>query len=74
MIRSSDDHLINNVFWGIPDGRRSKGRPRERWKYAVRGDLEQMGIGNSDTGSKGNSKHGRDSRSVVAPLIPKPKE
>ncbi|CAG9827717.1 unnamed protein product [Diabrotica balteata] len=44
VVRSDDDRLISNVFWERPDGRRSTGRPRKRWKDAVREDLEKMEV------------------------------
>uniref|UniRef100_A0A6P7GHB7 Uncharacterized protein LOC114342589 n=1 Tax=Diabrotica virgifera virgifera TaxID=50390 RepID=A0A6P7GHB7_DIAVI len=44
MVRSDDDRLISNVFWKIPDGRRTAGRPRKRCKDAVREELEKIEV------------------------------
>ncbi|KAH1009065.1 hypothetical protein HUJ04_001490 [Dendroctonus ponderosae] len=47
VIPSGDDRLINSVFCQNPDGRRSIRRPRKRWKDAVSGDMEKMGLRSS---------------------------
>ena len=44
VLRSSDERLLNATFWERPDGKRSVGRPRNRWKDAVASDLRKMGV------------------------------
>lgn len=44
VIRSDDQRLMNIIYYDRPEGRRSVGRPRKRWRDAVTEDLRKMGI------------------------------
>jgi len=33
---------------GKPEGKRSLGRPRHRWKYNIKMDLQEVGCGDMD--------------------------
>ena len=39
---------VHKVLVGKPDGKRSLGRPRRRWEYNIKMDLEEVGRGCGD--------------------------
>jgi hypothetical protein len=39
---------VYKVFVGEPEGKRPLGRPRSRWKYNIKMDLQQVGCGGLD--------------------------
>ena len=36
------------ILLGKPEGRRPRGRPRRRWVYSIRMDLQEVGYGYMD--------------------------
>ena len=41
------DNVLRLAMDGVPEGRRSVGRPRMRWEDCVKKDLNQLGIVNA---------------------------
>ena len=39
---------MHKVLVGKPEGRRPLGRPRRRWKYNIKMDLQDVGCGGMD--------------------------
>jgi len=39
---------VHKVLVGKPEGRRPLGRPRRRWKYNIKMDLQDVGCGGMD--------------------------
>jgi hypothetical protein len=39
---------VYKVLVGKPEGNRPLGRPRRRWKYGIRMDLREIGLGSVD--------------------------
>ena len=40
-----------DAYWGLvgkPEGRRPLGRPRRRWEYNIKIDLQEVGMGGMD--------------------------
>jgi len=44
----SEERGMYRVLLGKPEGRRPLGRPRRRWVYYIRRDLQEMGCGYMD--------------------------
>jgi hypothetical protein len=43
-----EERKVYNVFVGNPEGKTPLGRPRRRWKYGIRMDLREIGLGGVD--------------------------
>jgi len=39
---------VYRILLGKPEGRRPRGRPRRRWVYSIRMDLQEVGYGYMD--------------------------
>ena len=39
---------VNRVLVGKPEGKRTLGRPRRRWDYNIKMDLQEVGCGSMD--------------------------
>ena len=37
--------MCTRFWWGKPEGKRLLGRPRRRWEYNIKMDLEEVGRG-----------------------------
>jgi len=46
--RMGEERGTYRVLVGKPDGRRPLGRPRHRWVYNIRTDLQEVGCGYMD--------------------------
>ena len=46
--RMGERRDIYRVFVGKPEGKRTIGRPRCRWEYNIKMDLQEMGCGGMD--------------------------
>ena len=42
--RMEEDRSVFKILTGKPTGKRPLGRPRRRWEYNIRMDLEEIGI------------------------------
>ena len=45
MARMEEGRGVHKVLVGKPEGKRPLGRPRRRWKYNIKIDLQEVGIG-----------------------------
>jgi hypothetical protein len=43
VVRIPEDRTAKNVFKNFPEGKRSVGKPRQRWLADVQNDLKNMG-------------------------------
>ena len=48
MARTGEERGVYRVLVGKPEGRRPLGRPRRRWVYNIRMDLQEVGCGHVD--------------------------
>ena len=48
MTRMGEERGVYRVLVGKPEGRRLLGRPRRRWVYKIRMDLQEVGCGYVD--------------------------
>ena len=46
--RMGEDRVVHRVLVGKPEGKRSLGRPRRRWKDNIKMDLQEVGGGRGD--------------------------
>ena len=46
--RMGEDRVVHRVLVGKPEGKRPLGRPRRRWKYNIKMDLQEVGEGRGD--------------------------
>jgi len=46
--RVGEDRGIYRVLVGISEGKRPLGRPRRRWEYNIKMDLQEVGCGGMD--------------------------
>ena len=44
LMRMEDERISKRIMIWNPDGRRSKGRPRTRWRDSVEDDLRSMNV------------------------------
>jgi len=42
VVRMGEERGVYRVLLGKPEGRRSQGRPRRRWVYNIRMDLQEV--------------------------------
>ena len=42
------EEVYTGVWWGKPEGERPLGRPRHRWEYNIKMDLQEVGCGGMD--------------------------
>ena len=47
-----EERTANKVFNNISEGKRSVGKPRNRWLYDVENDLKKMGVGGWRKGAR----------------------
>jgi hypothetical protein len=43
-----EDRGVQRVLVGKPEGKRPLGRPRRRWEYNIKMDLQEVGWGHGD--------------------------
>ena len=43
-----EDRGVHRVLVGKPEGKRPLGRPRRRWEYNIKMDLQEVGGGRGD--------------------------
>ena len=48
VLRRDQDNILRQVVIGNPEGRRPRGRPRQKWWKQVRRDLERIGATEED--------------------------
>ena len=48
MARMGEDRVVHRVLVGKPEGKRPLGRPRHRWEYNIKMDLQEVGGGRDD--------------------------
>ena len=48
MARMEEGRGVHKVLVGKPEGKRPLGRPRRRWEYNIKMDLEEVGRGGAD--------------------------
>ena len=48
MARMGEDRDVHRVLVGKPEGKRPLGRPRLRWEYNIKMDLQEVGGGRGD--------------------------
>ena len=48
MTRMGEGRGVHRVLVGKPEGKRPLGRPRRRWKYNIKMDLQELGGGCGD--------------------------
>ena len=48
MARMEEGRGVHKVLVGKPEGKRPLGRPRRRWKYNIKMDLQEVGRGCGD--------------------------
>ena len=48
--RMGEDRGVHRVLLGKPEGKRPLGRPRRRWEYNIKMDLQEVGRGFVGTG------------------------
>jgi len=46
--RMGEERVVYRILVGKPEGKRPLGRPRRRWVYNIRTDLEEVGCGCMD--------------------------
>ena len=46
--RMGDSRGVYRVLVGKPEGKRQIGRPRRRWEYNIKMDLQEVGCGGMD--------------------------
>jgi hypothetical protein len=46
--RMGEERGVYRVLVGKPEGKRPLGRPRRRWVYSIRMDLQEVGCGHVD--------------------------
>ena len=46
--RMGEDRGVHRVLVGKPEGKRPLGRPRRRWEYNIKRDLQEIGGGRGD--------------------------
>ena len=46
--RMGEDGGVHRVLVGKPEGKRALGRPRRRWEYNIKMDLQEVGGGRGD--------------------------
>ena len=48
MARMAERRVVYRVFMGKPEGKRPLGRPRRRWEYNIKMDLQEVECGGMD--------------------------
>ena len=48
MARIGEDRGVHRMLVGKPDGKRSLGRPRHRWKDNIKMDIQEVGGGRGE--------------------------
>ena len=48
MARMGEGRGVHGVLVGKPEGKRPLGRPRRRWEYNIKMDLQEVGVGCGD--------------------------
>jgi len=43
-----EDRDVHRLLVGKPEGKRPLGRPRRRWEYKIKMDLQEVGVGRGD--------------------------
>jgi hypothetical protein len=46
--RMGEDRDVHGVLVGKPEGKRPLGRPKRRWHYNIKMDLQDVGVGRED--------------------------
>ena len=49
MARMGEGRGVYRVLVGKPEGKRPMGRPRRRWEYNIKMDLQEVGCGGVDS-------------------------
>ena len=48
MVRVGEGRVVHRVLVGKPEGKRPLGRPKRRWEYNIKIDLQEVGGGCRD--------------------------
>jgi hypothetical protein len=48
VVPMGEDRGVHRVLAGKPEGKRPLGRPRRRWEYNIKMDLQEFGWGRGD--------------------------
>jgi len=48
VVRMGEGRVVHRVLVGKPEGKRPLGRPRRRWEFNIKMDIQEVGCGDMD--------------------------